>query len=98
CIYNVDLQRCRTWHGNRRRVKPRTHNGRLTSSERPCMMHLQRCRNRRQRGHRMSRHAQTPPMGWNSWDSYGTTVTQEEVLANAAVLAERLLPHGWDTV
>ena len=46
----------------------------------------------------MSRHAQTPPMGWNSWDSYGTTVTQDEVLANAAVLAERLLPHGWDTV
>ena len=46
----------------------------------------------------MSRHAQTPPMGWNSWDSYGTTVTQDEVLANARVLAERLLPHGWDTV
>ena len=46
----------------------------------------------------MSRHAQTPPMGWNSWDSYGTTVTQDEVLANATVLAERLLPHGWDTV
>ena len=46
----------------------------------------------------MSRHAQTPPMGWNSWDSYGTTVTEDEVLANADVLAERLLPHGWDTV
>ncbi|WP_146925573.1 glycoside hydrolase family 27 protein [Cellulomonas xylanilytica] len=37
-------------------------------------------------------------MGWNSWDSYGTTVTEDEVLANAAVLAERLLPTGWDTV
>lgn len=46
----------------------------------------------------MSLHARTPPMGWNSWDSYGTTVTQDEVLANARVLAERLLPHGWDTV
>ena len=46
----------------------------------------------------MSRHAQTPPMGWNSWDSFGTTVTEDEVLANARVLAERLLPHGWDTV
>lgn len=46
----------------------------------------------------MSQHAQTPPMGWNSWDSYGTTVTQDEVLLNAKVLADRLLPHGWDTV
>ncbi|SEJ10834.1 glycoside hydrolase family 27 protein [Demequina mangrovi] len=42
--------------------------------------------------------AATPPMGWNSWDSFGTTVTEDEVLANAKVMAERLLPHGWDTV
>ncbi|MFP5359479.1 MAG: alpha-galactosidase [Actinomycetes bacterium] len=42
--------------------------------------------------------ASSPPMGWNSWDSYGTTVTEHEVLANARVLADRLLPHGWDTV
>ena len=39
-----------------------------------------------------------PPMGWNSWDSYGTTVTEEEVLANARFLAEHLAPLGWDTV
>lgn len=39
-----------------------------------------------------------PPKGWNSWDSYGTTVTEAEVLANAGVLADRLLPAGWDTV
>ena len=26
--------------------------------------------------------AATPPMGWNSWDSYGTTVTEDEVLAD----------------
>ncbi|MFD8382405.1 alpha-galactosidase [Streptomyces sp. NPDC059679] len=39
-----------------------------------------------------------PPMGWNSWDCYGTTVTEEEVLANAAFMREHLLPHGWDTV
>ncbi|MEW1824136.1 glycoside hydrolase family 27 protein [Streptomyces sp. NPDC088196] len=39
-----------------------------------------------------------PPMGWNSWDCYGTTVTEEEVLANAAFMHERLLPYGWDTV
>jgi alpha-galactosidase len=42
--------------------------------------------------------AETPPMGWNSWDCYGTTVTEDEVLANAAFMAEHLLPFGWDTV
>ncbi len=40
----------------------------------------------------------TPPMGWNSWDCYGTTVTEDEVLANATFMAEHLLPFGWDTV
>ncbi|MFE9452093.1 glycoside hydrolase family 27 protein [Streptomyces sp. NPDC006739] len=39
-----------------------------------------------------------PPMGWNSWDCYGTTVTEEEVLANAHFMRDRLLDHGWDTV
>lgn len=42
--------------------------------------------------------APTPPRGWNSWDCYGTTVTEAEVLANARFMAERLLPLGWDTV
>ncbi|MGB3152321.1 MAG: alpha-galactosidase, partial [Maribacter sp.] len=27
--------------------------------------------------------AQTPPMGWNSWDCYGPTVEEHEVKANA---------------
>lgn len=39
-----------------------------------------------------------PPMGWNSWDCYGTTVTEDEVLANAAFMHEHLSSHGWDTV
>ena len=39
-----------------------------------------------------------PPRGWNSWDSYGTAVTEAEVLANARFMAEHLLPYGWDTV
>ena len=39
-----------------------------------------------------------PPMGWNSWDCYGTTVTEAEVIANAEFMAEHLLPYGWDTV
>ncbi|GAA4725082.1 alpha-galactosidase [Phytohabitans rumicis] len=37
-------------------------------------------------------------MGWNSWDCYGTTVTEDEVVANAEFMAERLAPYGWDTV
>ena len=41
---------------------------------------------------------ETPPMGWNSWDCYGTTVTEAEVLANADFMAEHLLRHGWDTI
>ncbi|MEV6172799.1 glycoside hydrolase family 27 protein [Streptomyces sp. NPDC051954] len=39
-----------------------------------------------------------PPMGWNSWDCYGTTVTEDEVLANAEFMREHLLRFGWDTV
>jgi len=37
-------------------------------------------------------------MGWNSWDCYGASVTEEEVLGNADYLAKHLLPFGWDTV
>ncbi|MCW2802113.1 MAG: alpha-galactosidase [Propionibacteriaceae bacterium] len=36
-----------------------------------------------------------PPRGWNSWDCYGTTVTEAEVLANAEYMAAHLLPTGW---
>ena len=39
--------------------------------------------------------APTPPMGWNSWDSYGTTVREAEVKANADAMAEQLKPFGW---
>lgn len=39
-----------------------------------------------------------PPMGWNSWDSYGTTVTETEVLANAEFMARHLKEAGWDTL
>ena len=35
-----------------------------------------------------------PPMGWNSWDSYGTTITEDEVLANARFMAEHLKAAG----
>jgi hypothetical protein len=39
--------------------------------------------------------ALTPPMGWNSWDSYGTTVREEQVKANADWMAEHLAKYGW---
>lgn len=42
--------------------------------------------------------AQTPPMGWNSYDYYDTTVNEAEVRANAEYMAEHLKPHGYDYV
>src|SRR5215831_11119670 len=39
--------------------------------------------------------ALTPPMGWNSWDSYGMTVTEAEYKANADWMARHLKPFGW---
>lgn len=40
----------------------------------------------------------TPPMGWNSWDCYGPTVTEAEVKANADYMAEHLAAFGWEYV
>ena len=34
--------------------------------------------------------AARPPMGWNSWDAYGTTVTEAEVRANADFIPRNL--------
>ncbi len=42
--------------------------------------------------------AQTPPMGWNSWDCYGPTVTEDEVKANTDYMAEKLKDYGWEYV
>jgi len=39
--------------------------------------------------------AATPPMGWNSWDGYGTTVKESDVKANAQWLAKHLKSSGW---
>jgi len=38
--------------------------------------------------------ASTPPMGWNSWDSFGTTVTEDDVKTNASWMAENLKPDA----
>lgn len=42
--------------------------------------------------------APTPPMGWNSWDCFGTSVTESEVKANADYMAQYLKPYGWEYV
>ncbi|MDC3416855.1 glycoside hydrolase family 27 protein [Aquibacillus salsiterrae] len=42
--------------------------------------------------------AQTPPMGWNSWDCYGATVREEEVRGNAEYMAEHMKQYGWEYV
>ncbi len=40
----------------------------------------------------------TPPMGWNSWDSFGLTVTEAEFKANADWLDHNLKQYGWQYV
>jgi len=42
--------------------------------------------------------APTPPMGWNSWDCFGPTVTESEVKENADYMAKYLKPYGWNYV
>lgn len=39
-----------------------------------------------------------PPMGWNSYDYYDTTVNEEQVKANALYMAENLKEYGWEYV
>ncbi len=39
--------------------------------------------------------APTPPMGWNSWDNFATTVTEAQTKAQADYMAEHLKAHGW---
>jgi len=39
--------------------------------------------------------AANPPMGWNSWDCFATTVTEEQAKAQADYMAEHLARYGW---
>src|SRR5437868_10298369 len=39
--------------------------------------------------------ALTPPMGWNSWDSYGITIQEAEYKANVDWMAAHLKQYGW---
>ncbi|GEK06443.1 glycoside hydrolase family 27 protein [Schleiferilactobacillus harbinensis] len=42
--------------------------------------------------------APTAPMGWNSWDCFGASVTEAEVKANADYLANHLKQSGYEYV
>lgn len=42
--------------------------------------------------------ALNPPMGWNSYDYYDTTVTEAEVKANADYMAANLKEYGWEYI
>ena len=42
--------------------------------------------------------AQTPPMGWNSWDCYASAVTEAQVRQNAEFMRDHLKDLGWDNV
>jgi alpha-galactosidase len=42
--------------------------------------------------------ASTPPMGWNSWDCFGTSITEAQTKAQADVMAEKLKSHGWQYI
>jgi alpha-galactosidase len=40
--------------------------------------------------------AQTPPMGWNSFDSYGVYLHEAAALANVEAFAKKLKPHSYE--
>ena len=42
--------------------------------------------------------AQTPPMGWNSWDWYGPTVVESEVKAAADYMSAKMASYGWEYI
>lgn len=42
--------------------------------------------------------AKNPPMGWNSWDCYGASVTESEVRSNAEYMAKHLREYGWNHI
>lgn len=42
--------------------------------------------------------ANTPPMGWNSYDSFNWSVTEADVRANADYMRDNLRQHGWQYI
>ena len=42
--------------------------------------------------------ATTPPLGWNSYDSFNWNVTEAQVKANADYMRDNLRQHGWQYI
>ena len=42
--------------------------------------------------------AMTPPMGWNSYNCFGSAVHEDEVRANADYMAQNLARYGWQYI
>ena len=42
--------------------------------------------------------AQRPPMGWNSWDNFATTITEAQTKAQADYMAAHLKAVGWEYI
>jgi hypothetical protein len=40
--------------------------------------------------------APRPPMGWNSWNSFATTIDEAQTLEQASIMQRELLPVGYD--
>jgi len=40
--------------------------------------------------------AQTPPLGWNSFDSYGITIYEEVAMKEIDAFIEKFAPHGYE--
>ncbi len=42
--------------------------------------------------------APSPPMGWNSWDCFATTVTEAQTKEQADFMSAKLKVHGWQYI
>jgi hypothetical protein len=42
--------------------------------------------------------AHRPPLGWNSWDCFGSDLNEEQFKANVDFMATRLRQYGWEYV
>ncbi|MBS1918023.1 MAG: putative Ig domain-containing protein [Bacteroidetes bacterium] len=40
----------------------------------------------------------TPALGWNSWNCWGLSVSDEKVKASAKAMVEKLADHGWNYI
>ncbi|VFQ89976.1 unnamed protein product [Cuscuta campestris] len=43
-------------------------------------------------------HANLPPRGWNSYDSFSWVITEKQFIRNAELVAQRLKPNGYEYV